>query len=208
MLIGSDSETIEFVPSRDSVLLDAIESMLSIEAEGGKPSITRTAIRNGIYGPRASDIGRMRFARNETVISIYRLGRLPLLDLVLWCCPNTTAERGESDVVDPNDEAAAELVGSIARGSAMRAEDGKTFWSGFFGHRVRRFARLPLSDCVSRLMTECAVPPSSDGARRVSDILRTLSPEEVTEIERAIRQRTDLVLALAYHYRTVTGATL
>ncbi|MEQ8764564.1 MAG: hypothetical protein RL885_11600 [Planctomycetota bacterium] len=206
LLIGGDNCTIEYVPARDGVLLDAVQDLLS--GEDGKPSFTRTSIAEGHYhASRAVDFGARRHALAETLIMPYRRGRPALLDLVLWCCPvkAATSERGDIDMQNLDDLRAAQLLGAIARGSSMRAGDGLAFWNGFFEHRVRRFARLPLADLVSRLMTEVGTPPASEGAQHAAAMLAGLNEDEERGVERAIRDRMTLVLTMAYDHRRIAS---
>lgn len=201
MLIGSDQHTIEYVPDRDRALLDAVLSMLA--SLTGKPQVSRAAILSGVYGaPAIERLGASRWARAESVISRHR--GTPLLDLVVAAAPCLDRQPEEGDVIDPADEAAAALIGALARGSSMRVRDGKQFWGGVFAHRVQRFSRLPLSQFVSRLVTELQVEPHSEAAQSALDQLARMDDERAENVERAVRERSGLVVALAYRHRKLT----
>jgi hypothetical protein len=199
--IGSDDRVIDYVPARDGVLLSRVVELL--HERDGKPHFSRTAIAEGNYHPRSVEsFGPMRHAAAEAVIAIYRRGRRALLDLALWCAPSIqcTCEQ-EIPMIDPIDDLAARLLGSIARGSSIRATDGKMFWSGFFERRIQRFARLPLADFVSRMMAECQCSPSCEGSAMVTDQMSGLDDVTAEAVSTSIRKRTSLVLALSYNYR-------
>lgn len=102
-------------------------------------------------------------------------------------------------MVDPIDDKAARLLGALAHHSAMRAEDGKTFWAGYFRHRVQRFAGKPLRDFVSRMIDECRV--HSVGAQEVVHLLGELDEQTTLAIEESLRERGALIVALCYDYR-------
>jgi hypothetical protein len=99
-------------------------------------------------------------------------------------------------VIDPIDAQAAGLVAELVWGSSMRAEQGKEFWGGYLLRRLRRFARLPLADFISRLAGECAV--SAGSAATAAGILAKLDAETTAVVERSLRERTDLIHALAF----------
>lgn len=199
--IGADAGVIDYVPRRDAVLIESVSDLIG--KRGGKQSFTRAAVATGSYSSASvSSFGAANHARREAVISVYRRGRRSLLDLILWCCPSEDHEEKEIDnVIDPTDELASRLLGAIARGSSVRAEDGLTFWGSYFQRRCVRFARKPLRDFVASMMTECDVAPSSEAASAVTDMMASMDEAQERSVMESIRDRTSLVLALSYDHR-------
>ena len=101
-------------------------------------------------------------------------------------------------MLDQGDVEAAELLADIADSSEVRSTDGKLFWGGFFRHRVARFGGKPLATFVSRIMGELRCTPAHVTGRNVVVRMESISPERTAQIEQAIRQRADLLVALTY----------
>lgn len=186
---GSDTGTIDWEP--EPRLAEAILDLRAIRA-------TKGAILAGRYPVRLHAEHRDVVERAESVLGPYR-GRL-ILDLAVWAAPKADApaspETGDVTMIDQADERAARMLATLVWGSQMRAEDGQNFWGGYLVRRMRRFARLPLASFTSRLIQECRVGVSS--AREASSILAELDEQSTEEIEHAVRDRTDLVHALAF----------
>ena len=104
----------------------------------------------------------------------------------------------EVPVIDPADSQAAQILAHVAQASAYRAERGKDFWGGYYRRRVERFRRMPLASCVSRLMDACHTSPAADSTQDLTKLLGSLSTDETKHIERALRDRPALLVALAY----------
>lgn len=127
-----------------------------------------------------------------------------ILDLAVWAAPakddlpDPSTTTGDTDVLDPTDEMAADLVAELAWSSTMRVEDGIRFWAanGFLVRRLRRFAHRDLATLVSRLMSECGI--GAEGGQRVARRVEALTEEQERDILAAIRQRPDLIAALAF----------
>lgn len=183
---GSDDGTIDWRP--DGELAAAIAGVRRIGA-------SKASILTGFYPVR---LDPSSVAAAEAVLAPLR-GQL-ILDLAVWAAPMVesieAADEWEDDLIDPMDSRAAVLIAELVWGSSRRAERGKEFWSGYLLRRLRRFARLPLADLVSRLAGECSVSVGSAAA--AAGILSSMSAEEITAVERSIRERTDLIHALAF----------
>lgn len=125
-----------------------------------------------------------------------------ILDLVVWAAPTEDLqkrpERQVEPMIDPDDARTADLVAEVAWSSAMRVEDGIRFWAanGFLIRRLRRFAHRDLSTMISRLMAECGV--GAEFGSRISERLRQFTEEEESATLKALRERPDLIAALAF----------
>jgi hypothetical protein len=187
--IGSDDATILFRPAEDRPLLDAVAALRAWHAAA--------AVLAGRYHPgHVAAQGLGAFERAERLVAPYR-GRA-LLDIACWCVAPAAGTRQEDTVIDAIDEAASGLLAAVARDSDARRADGIAFWSGFFARRIARFAHLPLAALLSRLLQECRCPPSSAGAQHVVAVLRELDGPSTDDISRAIRDRADMLVALAF----------
>ena len=196
--IGSDYGPIRW--RHHSELVAAVEDLRRIGA-------TKPAILTGRYPPRLINRYGQRFASAEAVLESVR-GSLHL-DLLVNVAPTFPKDnqevKGEGRMIDTVDHRAAELVAELAWGSVVRQKDGIGFWGGFLLNRMRRFARLPLADCTSRLMAELA--PNNSSAAQVARLLNSYTREDGAAISAALRQRTDLVHALAFDQMTKLRAS-
>lgn len=126
-----------------------------------------------------------------------------MLDLLTYAAPKP--EKAKEDTMpielDPVDSQAVKLLAGIAEASSMRRGRGLEFWSGFYLNRIRRFSRLPAPDFISRLMREADVPATLFDARAALDAV-----DDEREMMRAIRERADLLHALAYDARKKKSA--
>ena len=126
----------------------------------------------------------------------------PILDLVVHAAikPEEKAVKQVKELMkmtappelDAADEQAVQLLAALAAASSRRREDSKRFWDDFYLNRVRRFARLPLNDFVSRVMRE------TDVAAANFDVAAFSAMEDPDAVMRAIRERPDLLHALAF----------
>lgn len=186
---GSDEGTIWWQPTPEPAR--AVMSLREVGASKG-------VILTGLYPVRLHATHPARIAAAELVLAPLR-GQ-PILDLLVWAAPKpdetTNNSNEDDDMVDPIDALAADVVAKLVWGSEMRAEDGKIFWGGYLLRRLRRFSRLPLRTCVSRLMAECRVS-SSTGAE-VAQLIDELSDSDVAGVERRLRERPDLIHAMAF----------
>lgn len=197
LMIGHDRETIEYSPHEDRALLDAVHALL-YSPTGTGPLLSRRAIAEGSYHPRSVEkFGAARLRDLERVVARYRPSLL--LDLVCAAAPlSTTRHEEEDDVIDDDDAEAAQVLSLIAEASAFRAQNGMTFWGGYFTHRIRRFARMPLASMVSRLMEACEVAPASACVAELIEKVGAMSADQVARVETSIRERTDMIVALAF----------
>lgn len=194
MPIGSDGEAIVYVPGRDMNLLCAIAELRAAGA-------SRTAINTGHYTPQqVRRIGAGRWSTLERQIAPRRgdaVWRLAIAHV-----PDGEAPpHEEGSVIDPVDDQAARLLGAIARGSTLRVEQGVDFWRGLFIRRIRRNAHRPLSELVSRLMSDIATEPTGEGAQTAKGMLAAWTADEEKQIRQRIQERTDLLVALSFEHR-------
>lgn len=184
---GCDHGTIEWCP--DPSLAASVVSLLTAGASKG-------AILAGIYPPRflSEHLACVRDA--ERVLARVR-GQL-ILDLVVWAAPRADqkARPEEAAMIEPGDRMASDLLADLVWHSELRTEEGIQFWGGYLLRRIHRFARLPLAQCASRLLGECRV--GVQGAAQIALRIEDASEEEVRAIETALRERPDLIQALAF----------
>jgi hypothetical protein len=197
LLIGTDEETVEYVPARDRRILDAVHALLA-SPTGTAPILSRESIRTGHYHPAATvKYGVAEWTRIEAMVAVARPS--PLLDMAVALAPvsemRTTAEE-DALMIDPEDERAAELLAYLALASEVRRKDGMMFWGGRFRHLVERFKGAALATCMSRLLDQCRC--DAIGARNVMVLVEEMSAERMAETERSLRDRTALIVTLAY----------
>lgn len=186
--VGTDDGPIVWAPDAD--VAAAVMSLREIHASKG-------AILAGSYSPRLHAQYRDVIQAAESTLAPLR--DTLILDLVVWAAPSVEDRRPrpeEASMIDPADEAAAKLIAELVWGSEMRAHEGKVFWGGYLVRRMRRFARLPLAAYVSRMAGECRV--SVTQAASAAGMLERYNEVQADAIERALRQHTDLIHALAF----------
>lgn len=194
MVIGSDAGPIE-ISEAQRPLVDAVSALL-YSPTATQPLLSRTSIATGDYHPSAvQKFGHGEWQRHESIVSVYRPSAL--LDLLATCLP-VMVDRAtpQEPMIDLADSQAAQLLADVASASGLRSKDGKLFWGGVFLHRVKRFARLPLAAQVSRLMGALECAPT--GSQSIVDALSKMDVEEMSGVERALRTRADLLVAMAY----------
>jgi len=186
--IGSDEGTIVWKPNPK-----VAQCVLNLRHLGA----TKGAILSGHYPPKF--MTKHVAAIDAAECLLRELRGHPILDLIVYAAPQVEVnnEQNEvSDMIDPTDARAAELLANLVWGSEMRADDGKYFWGGYFLRRLRRLRRLPLDTLISRLIEECQV-----GVSASADVVSTLSTIDQADseaISKSLRDRTDLVHALAF----------
>src|SRR3990167_9773118 len=104
----------------------------------------------------------------------------------------------EDYLIDPDDERAVKLLALVATASLMRAERGKDFWGGIFLHRLERVRRLPLATAVSRLMASIGTSSIAEATQEALVMLAEMDADVVAGVERSLRERPTLLVALAY----------
>lgn len=192
LMVGCDTGTAEYLPARHGPALAAVETML-----GG---FTRDEVRTGAYPTsRVRAFGAGRWADLDAIVAPLR-GSLVLTMICALAPKGPKPEKEAPVMIDPHDQAAAELLALVALGSRYRAEHGKEFWGGYYRHRVERFRALPLAQCVSRLLDSCQTAPVGEAAQDLIVRLSALDAEQTAAIETAIRERPALCVALAYDY--------
>jgi hypothetical protein len=195
LLVGSDRGTIEIVPGRDAPLVEAVRSLLR-SPTGARPVLARASVVSGHYHPAATEqFGAAEWHEIERVVARWRPGLL--LELVVAACPLTVPmEHQEVPVIDPHDQAAADLLYLVVRRCALRSRDGVAFWGGALRHRIERARTLPLHDMLARLMDSLGT--TTLGTTELVAALVSMTDEQRARIERALRERTSLIVALCY----------
>lgn len=192
MLIGSDRSTIEYVPARDWPLKDAVAQMVG--------HFTREAIATGAYHPKSVQaFGPAAWSQLEAIVEPNRPSAL--LDLLVTIAPAPealTKPEEPTDMIDAYIDQAAELMADVAHASRYRREHGKEFWGGVFRHRLERFKRSPLEKCLARLLDALNCEPYAPGVQAALEKARAYDSTTGSEVERALRDATALVVALAY----------
>lgn len=183
-------EGVARLPADWPTLADLIGALLG--------ACSRDEVRTGHYRPQSIlAYGAEDWRHAEAEVARHR----PSLALDLLCRivprPESRPQPVEIPVMlAPEDEDAVALLTAIARASEYRTREGIAFWKGVFAHRLRRFARLPLPTMASRLCD--ALDVSATGAGGVCRIVESWDDERSAAAARAIRDRTALLVAVAY----------
>ena len=198
-LIGSDTGLVRYRPASDRALVDAVLGLRAGDAKG-RAWFTRTEILSGHYRSAAiASRSALRWQALEAVVAPRRGD--PLVAFLVGHAPVTPDGEDEDPMIDPVDDAAARLLGAVARGSALRVADGKAFWGGLFLRRIQRHAGRPLAEFVSRLAADVDAAPLNEGVQRAVALVASYTTDQGAAVMDAIRRRTTLVTALAYQHR-------
>ncbi|MDB4914072.1 MAG: hypothetical protein JWM95_1716 [Gemmatimonadetes bacterium] len=199
--IGSDQGTITFIPSRDAPLSLAVATLRTVDAKGFG-WCARDDILSGRYRPAAIARGASAWTACEAIIAPRRGD--PVLDLLVAHAPTDDprvlspfSETFQS-MIDPTDARAADLLVRLAKDSGYRSTHGKEFWAGVFARRVQRHAGRVLPVFVARMLADLSVAPHSSGALSVVEFVRETDDADATNIMMTLRERTQLLVALAY----------
>lgn len=98
----------------------------------------------------------------------------------------------EKIMITEFETAAANILHGIASRSQFRVNDGIRFWGGYFERRINRLKNLELHEFISKLSDAVGSPQS------YTDNLKTLNPEDEQKIMQEIREKTNLMVSLAY----------
>lgn len=203
LLVGGEDGQVEYRPREHGPIMEAVGELAR--------RFSRSAIRSGDYPSGCiAKMGPARWARLESVVG--RIRGSATLQMICDVAPRgATDDEGygdgygtgygygdEGDMYDENDLRAGRLLGLLAVGSRLRADRGLDFWGGTFARRVERVRRLPLATAVSKLMRLIDCSTTSPRTVEAVDVVGRLSAEEVEGVEMAIRDRTALVVALAF----------
>lgn len=196
--IGSDAGVIDHDVDGDRELRHAVRDLL--RGPKGKPLFSRTAVESGDYHPKSvAAYGIAEWQRLESIVA--RRRPCALLSLICWCAPAGLelegAQEEPTEMLDPIDRLAVELIADLAEGSERRREDGKAFWGGELRRRLERIRGMSLGDAVSRLMDDLRVNPL--GLATQAATARVAEWDEETEkgVCKALSKRASLVVALA-----------
>lgn len=191
---GSDRATIEFDRLDAAECLHAVEELCVHH--------TRSSILSGSYDPiRIAKSGPARWADLEAVVAPHRGRQMLALICDIARKPETPQPEEEDRVTDPHDEIAADILASVARSSSVRAEDGINFWKTYLRRRIQRHVHRGLRDAVSRLLDECGCSSVSHETEEAIRILDTLSADDTAAVAASLRERTALVVSMAYARR-------
>lgn len=189
--IGSDSQTIVVKRNAMLELCVNVKTLLYM-------GVSKGAILTGRYPPHVATL----IAGEYSLTGVQSYRGSPILDLVVHAAikPEEKAVKQVKELMkmtpapelEPADEQAIQLLAALATASSRRREDGKRFWDDFYLNRVRRFARLPLNDFVSRVMGEINVAAVN------FDVAAFNGVEDPDAVMRAIRERPVLLHALAF----------
>ena len=194
IFFGTDLQTILYEPQKHKVVFDTIIEMIL-------HNVPVTQIISGRYHPATyMKVGADWLAMADAKIKTHRA--TGLVDLLVQISPrpekkDLIPKEDFFTMIDPLDRQAAEYLAVIALHSSYRRERGKDFWDGFFLYRVNRVSRLPLAEATNKLLSLLMVPATAAGEWVIPQ-LEKLSAEQQIEIEAAIRERSKLIVALAY----------
>ena len=198
MLVGGDEATVEYCPASHERILDAVEALRAVF---GSDSIL--AGNYAAFG--VAKFGAQRWAECEALVASVRGS--PLLAMLCHIARKGELLPREDYLIDPDDERAVKLLALVATASLMRAERGKDFWGGIFLHRLERVRRLPLATAVSRLMASIGTSSIAEATQEALVMLAEMDADVVAGVERSLRERPTLLVALAYdQIRTAKAA--
>lgn len=125
-----------------------------------------------------------------------------LLELIVQYTPavknKKVYERNEeNEMLTVAENNAVALLGSIAKASKYRAENGLQFWDGFFERRINRFKSLEPHEFVSKLSE--AVGAINNGG--YAEMIRDMAEEDIQEAMDVIRSKTHLIVAIVFSER-------
>jgi hypothetical protein len=190
IMLGTD-EALEVVhPILHGQVMDAVAAL--------REKFTPDEIAAADYHPsKIRAMGAAKWSRLEAIVAALRALRPSLVEIFanLAPKPEPTTDTEETSMLSDADRLAIDILADIAQGSHLRQTDGLAFWKGTYLHRVRRFARLPLPDFVSRLMQDLDV---SSMTVKPGQVLGTLPASTTADVEAAIRDRADLLVSLAF----------
>ncbi len=184
--IGTDNRTIKIDYAQNNVphVVDTVINLI----KGGVP-------RNEIILGKYSTFTRYRVKSiEEYEKEICGMRESGAVELFVKYTPAVTEKisLGDDVVITETENSAAFLLAEIAARSSFRSKDGLRFWQGYFEKRINRFKNLELHEFVSKLCdsigTQCAPVW----------IIKEASLEEEEMIMEDIRNKTNLMVSLAY----------
>ena len=189
-LIGTDSRTVVIDYEKFDVRKIIGEIIRMVNA-----GVPRKEIVCGKY----SSFTRKKYPWIEdSEIIIDGLRPCGAVELAVKYTPATTEKikiEGSERMITQSERMAAYTIYSIAATSQVRIDDGIRFWGGFLERRVNRFKELPLHEFVSKLSASVGASHNIG----VKDI-EEMSEEMELQVMEDIREKTSLIIALAYTY--------
>jgi hypothetical protein len=186
---GSDSGIVLVLPDQHRELLASIEQLMCFHS---KPIILL-----GQYS--AASIVKQGYGawdRCESVVSEYRGQRV--IDLFIAIARKANLQSKESVVLDEADETAVALLAAVAGSSSYRSKRGKEFWESYFRRRINRHSHRPLAETVSRLLDDCGSSVTANATQGILASVSSMSDSETRRVERSLRTRSALLVAMAF----------
>ena len=186
MLIGTDTATVEYIPSKHASVLDAIEMLI-------KAGVSSRQIESGNYHPSSIAIIGAGFEQIESIISQHRGSGL--VRLLVKISPREKFDYcGVKDMRTTEQENAAFYLRELAAHSNFRASNGMQFWGGFFEARVNRVAGLSFDKATNKLMTSLQCSPNAG----ITAIIDNMSNEQKDGIMKTLAEQPKVCISLAY----------
>ena len=186
-LIGTDNRTvaINYVNNDVPLVINTIKMLIAA-------GVPRNEIILGKYTTftryKLSDIDKY----DDIISSMRSCGAV---ELIVKYTPATTEKiklGSEKIMITESETMAATILHGIASRSQFRVSDGIRFWGGYFERRINRLKNLELHEFISKLSDAVGSPQS------YTDNLKNLNQEDEQKIMQEIREKTNLMVSLAY----------
>lgn len=188
LYVGTEGETVEWVPERDRDLLDAVSAL--------RAHARREQVLAGDYPPHVIVALGDSWEPNEAIVTRHR----PSTRLDMVCAivrrPEVIPETNAMPIAEPQ-RRAAELLLLIASSSRDRDQDPIRFWGETLPRRLAAASSRPdLLTAVGRLMADTHVQATFPGAVEAVGTVEAMEPGEAAEILNIWRAQGPIVLAL------------
>lgn len=186
MLIGTDTETVEYRPVKHGIVLDAIETMIAA-------GVSAKQIESGNYHPSSIALLGAKYDELENIISQHRGNGL--IRLLCKIVPKEKIDNWEVEELRTSEQSNAALyLRALASCSKFKAENGMQFWGGFFEARVNRVLDLPFEEATNKLMESLQCSPSAWIAKLIDE----LTDDQKKEIMETLKKQAKVCISLAY----------
>lgn len=187
-LIGTDNRTVPLDYTAFDIPFAINETRRLIS--GGIP---RGEIISGRYSI-FSEVKCPSIHESEQILSKLRpCGALELFVKYTPAVQNKIVFEEDMPMLSESEGKAVEILCSIAERSNVRSNDGIRFWGGFYERRINRYKQLPLHEFTSKVAESVSSGPDFNSRAIVA-----LTEAEEMQIMQDIRDKTTLIIALAY----------
>jgi len=188
LYVGTEADTVEWIPGRDAPLLAAVSAL--------RAHARREHVTSGDYPPHVIAALGAAWAPNEAVVARHR----PTTRLDMACSivrrPEVIQESATMPIAEPQRKA-ADLLLLIAQTSRDREADPIRFWGELLPRRLARAcAQRDLLAAVSRLMSDAHCNATYPHAVQAVAWVERMTAEEASEVLTIWRQQAPVVMAL------------